>query len=195
MPPTSDLCIPHYVGHGGRVVPPRHLYPISADHLLPLIEYNLFRAISTNVLILGRSHHSGSPCRFSGSFPIFPNPYQGVGIPSSLKPTPLQQSTTYPDWIDLLPSPRMRDNVIRTQDLFASSELCTDLLGGLMGMQNDIHSGLLVWSDPWESNGWEVTEGFIRKWGFLVQGCTDLFESTNRWRDIRGEKRLILELK
>jgi len=64
-----------------------------------------------------------------------------------------------------------------------------------MGRQNDIDSGLIVWSNPWEPNGWELTEGFIRKWGFLIQGCTDLFESTNRWRDIRGEERLILELK
>lgn len=194
MPPTSDLYIPPYLRLSGHVVPVRYLYPISGDHLLPLVEYNVFRATSTNFLILGHLRLSESPCRFGGSVPTFPNPYQGNNIPPSLKRTPLQQSTIYPDWIDLLPSPRMRDNAIRTQHRYTSSELCADLLGGLMGRQNDVDSGLIVWSNPWEPNGWELTEGFIRKWGFLIQGCTDLFESTNRWRDIRGEERLIFAL-
>lgn len=194
VPPTSDLYIPPYVCQSGHIVPIQRLFPISRDHLLPLVEYNVFRATSTNLLILGHSRLRGSPCSFNGPGPILPNPYQDAGIPTSLRPTPLQQSTSYPDWIDLLPSPRMRDNAIRAQHLFTGSELCADLLGGLMGRQNDVDSGLIVWSNPWEPSGWELTEGFVRKWWFLIQGCTDLFESTNHWRDIRGETQLILEL-
>jgi hypothetical protein len=44
------------------------------------------------------------------------------------------------------------------------------------------------------TGGWEVTEGFLRKWGFLLEGCDELIESTNRWRALRGEERLIIEL-
>jgi Domain of unknown function (DUF3425) len=218
IPSTSDLFIPSYLSQTGHVVPVRHLYPISRDHLLPLVEYNIFRGCTTNVLILGYLHLIGSSCRFGDSVPVFPNPYQlslthidldsesvssrrfnvphqSSNIPISLKPTLLQQSTLYPDWIAILPCPRMRDNAIRTQYLFTNSELCADILDGLMGKQNDVGAGAAVWSSPWEPSGWELTEGFIRKGGFLVQGYTDLFESTNRWRDLRGEEPLAQELK
>jgi len=195
VPPTSDLFIPPYLSHSGHVVPLRHLYPISRDHLLPLVGYNVYRASFTNILILGYLHLVHNSCGFDASIPVFPNPYQGDNIPVSLRPTSLQQSTLHPDWIDILPSPKMRDNAIGTLHLFTHSELIADLLGGLVGRQSDIDYGLLVWSNPWEPSGWELTDGFVKKWGFLVQGCTDLVQSTNRWRDLRGEEPLTSELK
>ena len=83
----------------------------------------------------------------------------------------------------------MRDNAIRTLHLCAHDELCTDLLLGLMGNQTDTIPGFIAWSNPWEPNDWELTEGFVgKKWRFLVQGCTDLFQSTNRWRALRKEE-------
>ncbi|RDW73550.1 hypothetical protein BP6252_07457 [Coleophoma cylindrospora] len=193
-PTILDLCIPSYLRWDGQVVPLRKLYPISRDHLLPLVEYNVLRASLTNVLILGYSHLMGSNnCGFGKSLPVFLNSYEYKGIPVSLRPTALQQSTPHPDWIDLLPSPRMRDNAIMTQHQFTNSELCADVMGGLVNSQHNIDSGLVVWSNPWEASGWELTEGFVRKWGFLIQGCTDLFQSTNRWRELRGEARLTWE--
>jgi len=194
IPPAVDLYIPPYHCYGGAIVPARPLYPISRDHLMPLVEYNVFRATATNFLILGRSRFSGTACPFGASVPTFPNPYEGVTIPASLEQTSLQKSTQYPVWIDLLPSPRMRDNAIRSLHLFTSNELYADLLGSLMGKQNDVDSILIAWSDPWTADGWELTEGFLRKWEFLVRGCTDLFQATNRWRSTRGEEPLIFEL-
>ncbi|KAH7144119.1 hypothetical protein B0J13DRAFT_595705 [Dactylonectria estremocensis] len=47
--------------------------------------------------------------------------------------------------------------------------------------------GLVSWSDPWDINGWEVTEAFVEKWGFLLQGCGDVLVATNVWRDMRDE--------
>ncbi|KAH7141106.1 hypothetical protein EDB81DRAFT_948784 [Dactylonectria macrodidyma] len=47
--------------------------------------------------------------------------------------------------------------------------------------------GLVSWSDPWDINGWEITEAFAEKWAFLLQGCGDVLVATNVWRDIRGE--------
>ena len=40
----------------------------------------------------------------------------------------------------------------------------------------------------------QISEGFARKWAFLLKGCGDLIKSTNRWRKVRGEKRLIVEM-
>ena len=184
----SGCYIPPYRTLSGRIVSPRVFCPLSRDHLLRLVEYNIFRAISTNLHIIG-SKLEGPFCRFGGNVPLFPVTHM-VDLPGTLKPTPLQQSSKHDSWIDLLPSPRWRDNAIRLQDMFSQHDLCSDILGGLSGRQNKVHAGTLVWSDPWDPNGWEISEGFSKKWGFLIEGCDDLFRSTNRWREIRGEEPL-----
>jgi hypothetical protein len=141
---------------------------------------------------MGHSHLIHETCGFRGSVTIFPNPYQGVSIPPTLRRTILQQSVPYPDWIDLIPSPQMRDNAVRTQHLFTNKELAADILTGMMGQEDRKDPGMVAWSDPWDPSGWELTEGFVKKWSFLVQGCHDLFRSTNYWRRIRGERPLAL---
>ena len=129
--------------------------------------------------------------------PSFRTPTQGENTPLSLRPTSFQQSTLHPDWIDILPSPRMRDNATGTLHLYTHGEPVADLPGGLVGRQKEIDSRLLVWTNPWEPSSWELTEGFIRKWGFLVQGCTELVQSANRWRGAmrRGTLDLGVEMK
>lgn len=143
---------------------------------------------------MGHVHLIDETCGFHGSVTIFPNPYQGLGIPPTLQQTALQQSIPYPDWIDLIPSPQMRNNAIQTQHLFTNKEFAADLLTGVVGQDNKRNPGMLVWSDPWDPSGWELTEDFVKKWSFLVQGCYDLFRSTNYWRKLRGEKPLSLRL-
>jgi hypothetical protein len=32
-----------------------------------------------------------------------------------------------------------------------------------------------------------MSEGFVRKWGWLVKGVPGMLEATNRWRGLRGE--------
>jgi hypothetical protein len=51
-------------------------------------------------------------------------------------------------------------------------------------------TGLVVWSVPWDPSGWEVSEGFLEKWGWVVQGCEELMVSTSRWRRLRGDQEL-----
>lgn len=191
---TPNLFIPAALDQSGSFMPMRNLYPISRDHLLPLVEYNVWRATLTNVLILGHLHLMGQQnCRFGNCAPIFPNPYQSNSLPESLKPTALQRSTSYPDWIDIMPSPRMRDNAIRNKHLISNAALCADLMGGISGKQYNIESAIMVWSDPWEPRGWELSQGFIRRWWFLVDGCNDIFEATNNWRELRGDDPLVFE--
>jgi hypothetical protein len=199
---SSSLVIPAVFAKGGGFLPKRNLYPLSRDHLLPLIEYNLFRATLTNLFILGHLHLA-SNCRFGEDIPIFPSTYGNDNLPQSLVPTALQRCTPHADWIDLLPSPRMRDNAIRTQHLFSNLDLVADIMGDYLchGMRSRQGDGgvesevkLLVWSNPWEPGGWELTEGFVRKWRFLVDGCDDLFQATNQWRKIRGDGPLRLDI-
>lgn len=49
---------------------------------------------------------------------------------------------------------------------------------------------LIVWDDPWDISSWEVTPGYLKKWGWLLEGCEELILSTNRWRASRYEEPL-----
>jgi len=94
----------------------------------------------------------------------------------------------------IVPFPAMRDNLILNDGKFDEDDLCCDLVGGLYEGFNDVESrGIMVWGEPWSADGWEVSEGFAKKWGFLLKGCGDLIEATNRWRQRRGESRLVVE--
>lgn len=74
-------------------------------------------------------------------------------------------------------------------------DLCRDLCGGIFEDCNDLdEKGMLVWNDPWHASGWEITEGFAKKWGFLLKGCHEIFEASNKWRELRNEDRLIIEV-
>ena len=53
--------------------------------------------------------------------------------------------------------------------------------------------GLLVWGEPWEVGSWEVSEGFVGRWGFLLRGCGEMVRATNGWREGRGEEALVVE--
>lgn len=106
----------------------------------------------------------------------------------------MQRTIPHGIWIDLLPHGRMRDNALGRVDLLQSNSLCDDLMGGLYEGKNTVEEvGMLVWSDPWTVDGWEMTEGFVRKWGFLVRDCWELMTATNRWRTQRGEEPMDFE--
>jgi hypothetical protein len=186
---SLGMIIPPYRDTSGHVVSFRALNSISRDNLVPVAEYNLFRAIQTNLEILSIKIN-GTLCSFEGDITPFPRGFSDGSVPISLRPTQLQQSSVYEKWISVVPSPKMRDNLIRFQHLYTVAEFCSDLLGGLMGKSNDIEAGLFVWADPWDPNGWELTKGFVKKWGYLIEGCDDLITSTNNWRYLRGERPL-----
>jgi len=97
--------------------------------------------------------------------------------------------------IGIVPFPAMRDNLILNAGTFDEDDLCCDLVGGLYEGFNDVERrGIMVWGEPWSVDGWELSEGFIKKWGFLLKGCVDLIEATNRWRARRGESILVVEV-
>ncbi|KAL7627009.1 hypothetical protein AAE478_003785 [Parahypoxylon ruwenzoriense] len=169
------------------------LFPLSLDHLIPLVQYNFIRGVLTNMAILGCQNAFPPECaRHWVNMPLFPAPST---IPESLQPTALQRSTPHETWIDLIPDKQMRDNAILMAGVFKREDAEEDLTGSIYGGIKPLElSGVLVWDEPWRPDGWELTEGFIKRWPFLVKGCWGMLESTNRWRALRGEEPLVVEL-
>lgn len=122
------------------LTPPSLIFPLSTDHLLHLVQYNVFRAFvsnkrTLNTLLTGWTDYPPSPttCPISGPYrddtmvyPLNPN------IPLSLAPTRLQQTRLHSFWINLFPFPCVRDNLIRRDGSFDHWELLQDLIGELM---------------------------------------------------------------
>jgi hypothetical protein len=162
------------------------------DLLLGLTQLNFLRALYSNIDILGLSENEMhddaiSPFCTANSWHA---EHSESTLPQCLKPTSIQRSEFHHPWIDLLPSSNMRDNLILAGDTFDDIELCHDLCGYRAASRNEKHGGVIVWKDPWDPTGWEVTETFMRKWGWVLRDCWDLFQSTNHWRAKRGERPL-----
>jgi hypothetical protein len=114
-----------------------------------------------------------------------------LSCPESLYPTKLQTEIEHHPWVDLLPIPQLRDNMLRayTGGIIDEDELCFDILG-LTCSQGLDDAFLIVWGEAHDAASWEVSVGFLKKWGWLLKGCPELVESTNRWRQQRGESTL-----
>lgn len=202
------------------LTPPMIVFPLSTDHLLHLVQYNVFRAFlynkqTLNVLLTGwtSAPPSATTCPISGPyrddtsvFPLNPN------IPAALVPTPFQQAHPHPIWINFIPFPRIRDNLIRCQGQFDHWDFLQDLIGELMGANQfpqrqgvplsisvtdpepqdgdaltKDRKGLIVWGEPHVMQSWEATPLFLAKWAWAVKGCNEILDISNRWRMIRGE--------
>ncbi|CAK7235474.1 hypothetical protein SCUCBS95973_009282 [Sporothrix curviconia] len=175
-------------------------FPLSPDHrLLVLIQYNVLRATLINMAIMSTLHAMDTDCGLDEILhqiqPPLPPPAAPDQIPAALKPTPLQTKFLAEQhdmlWICSMSSPAMRDNLIRTYGQWDQDDLCCDALGGLYEGFDDVeHRGMIVWSDPWKPDSWEVSPGFARKWSFLLLGCDELLAATDMWRARRGEEPL-----
>lgn len=86
----------------------------------------------------------------------------------------------------------MRDNLLLAGDSYDEDQLCNDLVE-FVDLTNE-QTGLIVWSEPWDPAGWEISETFLKNWGWTVNGCVELLESTNFWRATRGEDALVYEI-
>ncbi|PWY66376.1 hypothetical protein BO94DRAFT_504351 [Aspergillus sclerotioniger CBS 115572] len=161
-----------------------------ADHLLTLAKLNMFRAFVRNIAMLGYTREwmtDDALSRFSihGPHPKLPV----TTLPPSLQPTDLQRRQIHHPWLDFFPFARLRDNLIENEDCMDEAQFCRDLMG--FWTVPGEHSCMLVWGDPWDPMNWEITEAFLQKWGRLVKGCPEILWSTNHWRRLRGEKRLV----
>jgi hypothetical protein len=83
-----------------------------------------------------------------------------LGAPEALQPTPLQLAAVHPRWVDRLPFPKMRDNLIVLINAIDEDEIINDIL-------RDNSFALRVDSAPWEPAAWKVGKSFWEKWGYL----------------------------
>ena len=178
--------------------PERIVFPLSPDHLITLLQFNVLRGLVTNrslLLPLLKDDHLGE-CS-STALQILPSPTSPQEVPPSLQPTVLQRTIPHEDWIDVIPHPVLRDNLILSSGKFDEDGLWSDTVGGLFEgfPASEIEQrGVIAWSPPWHVSGWEFSEGFWRKWGWSLKGCPEALEATNKWRRKRGEKPLVVEL-
>lgn len=163
------------------------------DRLLVLVKYNVFRALLDNGRTLGFS----TAREYLDDDAI--SPFVGHGnseestklLPGALNPTSVQCQILHHPWLDLLPDPVMRDNLIRARGSYIEEELCSDLIGLFSASTG--RNGLIIWGSPWDPSGWEVTESFLKHWGWALRGCNELLTATNVWRQNRGEPLLNLK--
>ncbi|KAB8262132.1 hypothetical protein BDV32DRAFT_147783 [Aspergillus pseudonomiae] len=159
------------------------------EHLISLSRLNVHRAIIENICAIGMTNDWTKSDDSISIFNLVQPGFQEGNIPPSLRPTLIQRSVPHHPWLDFFPFPHMRDNLITAGDMLDDDDLCHDL----MAFWDTRNTGatLLVWGEPSDPNNWEVTEGFARKWGWLLRGCSELLVSSNRWRMRRGERPLI----
>ncbi|KAI1093216.1 hypothetical protein F5B19DRAFT_491549 [Rostrohypoxylon terebratum] len=172
---------------------PTIVFPLCPDHLITLLQFNALRALAVNRTLISGILTTPLDCD-EEIIHLSPYPARPELVPSTLLPTVLQQTVLHGDWIDLFPWPEGRDRLIRAAGTFDEDELWADCIGGLYeGFPDDEieRRGIIAWSPPWDVTGWEMSEGFLRKWGWLFKGLPGVLEATNRWRMERGEEPII----
>lgn len=96
-------------------------------------------------------------------------------------------------WGDILPVSPEPTQGGTTKSSPLSSDLSEWLFDGYNNDEDDEdgltagRSCLIIWGEPWKVESWEVTPGFVRKWGWVLEGCQDLILASNQWRAARGE--------
>ncbi|XEV07065.1 hypothetical protein FSHL1_012352 [Fusarium sambucinum] len=153
-----------------------------------LITLNVNIAIAKNATLMGFDRErmcideAISPFNQNGPWPSSYNP------PKALEPTSVQKTVLHHPWLDIFPFPKFRDNAILATDaeILDDGELCEDVAE--VNLMNTERPSLIVWGDASLPHSWEVSPLFLRKWGWLLRGCPEMLEATNRWRQSRGEK-------
>ncbi|KAM5353344.1 hypothetical protein ACJZ2D_016751 [Fusarium nematophilum] len=165
------------------------------DHLNVVVKVNVLAAFAHNATLLGFKFR-GLCC------PNLVSPFTQEGpdfietitppqrCPGWLHPTPLQMTVRHHPWIDLIPVPRLRDNILRTirQGTHDNTPLAMDILD-VQDLRSEA-ACLVVWGESWNPSGWEVSIPFLRKWGGVLEGCSEMMEATNSWRQQRGERKI-----
>ncbi|KFZ09853.1 hypothetical protein V501_05453 [Pseudogymnoascus sp. VKM F-4519 (FW-2642)] len=166
------------------------VFPLCPDHLIILLQYNALRALAVNRTLISGILVTPLDCG-EEIIHVIPYPTKPELLPLSLLPTALQQTVPHGDWIDMFPCPEGRDRLIQAAGTFDEDELWADCIGGLFeGFPDDEveRRGIIAWSPPWDITGWEMSEGFMGKWGWLFKGLPGPLAATNRWRMQRGEE-------
>ena len=184
---VANQAYSEYMGHTPR-----------PERLISVQQLNVFHALSRNAEALGLGTiwlvcDAISPFGMNGT--CVAGSKDSALLPKSLCPTPCQSSAFHHPWIDVLPWPELRDKILflAANELIDEDELWYDMVE--FDASRTCHdASIIVWGEPWDPRGWEVSTGFLRKWGWILKGCPDILEATNYWRQKRGETKLIFKL-
>jgi hypothetical protein len=196
---------------------------ISNDHrLLHLIGYNVCRGFITNKrmmkllaqFIVAFDFPTLQPQSktYCGIAVVRPLDQDHLPLPTRLEPTQLQMNSPHPCWIDILPFPELRDNLIQKQLTYDHVQFLEDLIGDFVYILSPAvpspacvtplpkkleheyrpkeDAGMILWGEPHLSESWEVTPSFLARWSWLIGECKDLVQVSNNWRRSRGEQPL-----
>jgi hypothetical protein len=196
-PPGPGPVRPHFNGQVSRAAcTPATSMPSTDnpwDELAQLINRNFMQAVSANARRLGLNL-TALGAGTATSTPRIRNP---ANLPPTLKPVEVQHQLPHDPLIDTIPHSRLRFNVLRaiaTGNLDAARfSACLRRSGAVVNVQGEARrSGLIVWNFPEQLASWELSEGFVMIWGFLLEGCEDFVAATNVWRSRRGERSLVV---
>ncbi|KAE8447094.1 hypothetical protein EG329_011078 [Mollisiaceae sp. DMI_Dod_QoI] len=155
-------------------------FPLSSDHLLRLIHFNVYRALVSNKLLL---LNTTSLIRADEGLvlPSHQNLCEGLSlvrtkqpeqkIPPNLYPTTKQMSIAHSSWLNMFPFPRVRDNLILSQKDFNHRDLCNDLFGELFfrNIQSSSCANTTIAANGGVSDFWD-DDVAARRRGFIVWG-------------------------
>ena len=113
----------------------------SSDHLIHLIQHNVFRALISNKSLLRTAatflkapyfavFGNESTTQLCGN-PTVIRPLPNQNMPNSLYPTLLQMNCVHTSWIDMFPFPKFRDNLIKRGVESVPEDMCRDLFGDM----------------------------------------------------------------
>ncbi|PWW72775.1 hypothetical protein C7212DRAFT_223494 [Tuber magnatum] len=153
------------------------------NHMIDPLYNNVYRAFESNIRTLGLTIQQMAQLDIISSFNSIALEDGTMHLPPTLRPTLLQVSIIHHPWIDVFPSARMRENLLRAGHSYDPDQLCLSIMGSGKGLGDN---GVLVWGEPWDPYNWEVTESLAYGWAWMLEGCADIIYSTNTWRLKRG---------
>ena len=120
-----------------------------------------------------------------------------------LRPSREQIVIKHHPYIDILPFPTLRKNLITHQQDIDEDEVFHDMLTGLMcwggagvgRRDRDISTGNASTGTPWDHRSWEARPWFLRKYWTLLGGEDgELVRQSEWWRSVRGDDALEIEV-
>ena len=120
-----------------------------------------------------------------------------------LRPSREQIVIQHHPYLDIIPFPTLRKNLITHQQDIDEDEVFHDMLTGLvcwggagMGRRDrDISTGNATTGTPWDFRSWEARSWFLKKYWTLLGGEDgELVRQSEWWRSMRGDDPLEIEL-
>ena len=118
-------------------------------------------------------------------------------LKQDVRPIKEQITTMHSLFIDVLPFPTFRRNLIRSGDAVDEEELYEDLLNGLVcwggtgvgRRDRDCSTGYTSTGTPWDGRSWEARTWFLQKyWALLGGEDGELVQQSEWWRNMRGDE-------